>query len=73
MEYEQYEHHGILVTVRSDLKGRHREFCLCYQCGRFDPGKEDNCYKAQGLYELNKDHGLVTPVFECPDFVPWKQ
>jgi len=26
---EQYVHHGAAVSVRSDLKGEHREYCLC--------------------------------------------
>jgi hypothetical protein len=30
-----YEHHGHNVAVRSDLKGKHREHCLCYRCSKF--------------------------------------
>ena len=33
---ERYEHHGTDVAVQSELKGKHREHCLCYQdCDRF--------------------------------------
>jgi len=67
--FDKYEHHGNMVTVRSDLKGRHAEFCLCQTpCKFFKPGAEDNCPVAQATYKNCVNHGLVTPVFECPKF-----
>lgn len=69
MSYEQYEHHGSMVWVRSDLKGKHRKNCLCFSCKRLKLGlPETNCPKAQELYEYCVKHGMTTPVFECPDF-----
>lgn len=69
MTYEQYEHHGTNVWVRSDLKGTHRDNCLCFApCAKFKPGEPDNCPIAQRLFELDVEHGLVTPVYECPEF-----
>ena len=68
---EHYEHHGKSVAVRTDLKGKHRNHCLCfYPCRRFHPGEPTNCSTAQSLFELCKHHGIVTPVYECPDFEP---
>ena len=67
-KFEQYEHHGELVWVRSDLRGTHRQNCLCYSCALFQPGQPGNCEIAQELYQLDVKHGLVTPVYECPVF-----
>lgn len=66
--YEQYEHHGETVWVKTSLKGKHREHCLCFSCSKFKPGKHDNCPIASGLYVIVCDHGLVSPVYECPEF-----
>lgn len=68
MEIEQYEHHNVMVFVRSDLKGRHREHCLCYACKKFHPNEESNCPIARELYALDVRRGLTTPVWECPEF-----
>ena len=71
-KYEQYNHHETRVSVRSDLKGRHGEFCLCYSCDNFKPGKKDNCTIANAIYKNCVKFNLVTPVWECPDFVDRK-
>ncbi len=68
--FEQYVHHDWDVWVRRDLKGRHREHCLCFSCERFVPeDREQNCPLANLLYSLDVVTGLTTPVFECPEFV----
>jgi hypothetical protein len=64
----QYEHHGTMVWVREDLKGKHRSFRLCHSCARFKPGQPDNCHIANDTYQNCVRHGLTTPVFECPAF-----
>jgi len=66
--YERYQHHGKFVWVRSDLKGTHRDSCLCYVCNKFQPGSEANCPKAKALYDLVVKNDMVTPVYECPSF-----
>jgi hypothetical protein len=67
--YEQYEHHGKIVNVRSDLKGKHREHCLCYGCEKFKPdGGADQCPIAAAVYANCVQFGIVSPVWECPDF-----
>lgn len=67
--FEKYQHHGeSLVWVRSDLKGRHRKHCLCFDCKRFHPGSTGNCTIAQATYENCLRHNIVTPVWECPRF-----
>ncbi len=68
-DFERYVHHGDrLVWVRNDLRGRHRDFCLCSDCRRFHPGSTGNCPIAAMLYQLCINHDLVTPVWECPRF-----
>lgn len=68
-EHEKYEHHGVLVTVRSDLKGKHRKHCLCWSCNRFSPmDRDENCPIANLLYRFCVLTGCVTPVWECPEF-----
>ena len=37
----EYEHHGSNVKVREDLKGKHRDHCLCFRCGGFKIGSAD--------------------------------
>lgn len=68
--FERYEHHPEeIVWVRSDLKGKHKEFCLCYSCIYFMPGNpEHNCRLAQLLYSICRLENMVTPVWECPEF-----
>ena len=68
--YEKYDHHGTNVWVRSDLKGKHRGFCLCFSCGKFKPNQADNCPIASDTFQNCVKHGLTTPVFECPAFAP---
>jgi len=67
-KFIQYEHHGVDAWVREDLKGKHRDHCLCFSCGRFKPNSEDNCATADLLFAVCKRCGLVTPVYECPFF-----
>lgn len=64
----KYNHHGADVSVRSDLQGKHRQYCLCWSCQKFKPNSEENCPKAQKLYRICVEENLTTPVFECPDF-----
>lgn len=71
--YEQYDHHGFNVWVRTDLKGKHRSFCLCFSCDRFKPGTDQNCPIANATYQNCIRYGLTTPVFECPMFNPNKK
>lgn len=68
MSFEQYEHHGEVVWVGSELKGKHRDHCLCFSCEKFLPGDENNCPKAQKLFNLCVEENMVTPVYECPEF-----
>lgn len=68
--FAKYKHHGKEVFVRQDLKGRHRDFCLCGQCANFDiREREKNCPIANALYAFDVLNDLVTPVWECPGFV----
>lgn len=67
--FELYTHHDRPVWVRSDLKGKHREHCLCWSCSRFHPDdRANNCPIANALYAFDVFTGTVTPVWECPKF-----
>lgn len=69
MSIIRYEHHGHQVYVQEELKGKHKEHCLCYQgCRLFKPGTKDNCIIAGNLFIIDQHFGLVTPVWECPRF-----
>jgi len=68
-QFETYTHHGAQVAVRSDLKGQHRDYCLCHRCLRLnldDPARK--CKKANLLYAFCVAFDMTTPVWECPDF-----
>ena len=67
-KYLKYNHHGKDVWVREDLKGKHRDVCLCFSCRRFFPGEDRNCNIAKELFKNCIKFDLVTPVFECPEF-----
>ena len=66
----RYEHHGVEVSVDEDLKGKHRELCLCWRpCAKFNPEDRPNsCPRANLLYAYDVAFGMVTPVVECPEF-----
>lgn len=62
-KYTIYHRHGVPVAVREDLKGKHRQHCLCYKCHFWD-----GCEIRKAVYELNVEHNITTPVWECPRF-----
>jgi hypothetical protein len=63
MSFIKYKHHGHEVSVREDLKGLHREHCLCYRCERFG-----HCPIANEVYAVCLKHHVALPVWECPEF-----
>ena len=67
-KYVEYEHHGEKVVVREDLKGKHRNVCLCYACDRFKPEAPERCKIAFALYNFVVANRLVAPVWECAEF-----
>lgn len=66
-----YKHHDVNVLVREDLKGKHRDYCLCFQnCEYFKPwDPENNCRIAAMVYALDRLCGITTPVWECPEYL----
>ena len=70
--FEKYDHfgNGKEEWVRSDLKGKHREHCLCWSCHLFNSEDRDkNCKIARANYAHCVEFNLVLPVWECPEFV----
>jgi len=66
----RYDHHGVNVAVQEHLKGKHIDYCLCYLCGSFKPGTPENCKWAELNYaRCCATPILVSPVFECGEFV----
>lgn len=64
----EYNHHGIMVKVDEDLRGKQREHCLCFRCLKFSPNTGFNCVIAQQNFELCQRYGLTLPVYECAYF-----
>lgn len=65
----KYMHHGDKpVAVFTEKKGQHRGHCLCFQCQKLKSGLDDNCEIAKKVYETCKEHNIVSPVWECPEF-----
>lgn len=65
----KYEHYGAIVSVREELKGRHRDHCLCHICRHLNiDDREKNCPIANKLYAICCECNVVTPVWECPRF-----
>lgn len=59
-----------MVTADSDLRGKHREHCLCFKCENFKPGMpETNCPIANLIYAVCIVNGVTTPIYECPKFI----
>jgi hypothetical protein len=75
MKLVEYEHHGTMVKVQDELKGKHREYCLCFSqnCKRLKIGQPDNCPIAQALYKNCVEFNVVTPVWECPYVEPGEE
>jgi hypothetical protein len=68
-KYVQYEHHGKMVWVRKDLKGKHRDYCLCFNCKKLNLEiRKKNCTDANKLYDYCVKNNKTTPVFECEIF-----
>ena len=63
-----YAHHGAMVQVRRDLKGKHREHTLCYHCEHFKPDTLNNCHIAQAIFDNCAKFHITTPVWDCPSF-----
>jgi len=73
-KFEQYQHHGKWVWVRKDLKGKHRENCLCFSCQLLDiDNPTKSCPVANHVFSLCVLMDMVLPVWECPFFVELPQ
>lgn len=65
----KYKHHRAEVSVREDLKGKHREYGLCYKrCKFYTPDEVENCVIADAIFIANQLYNIVTPVWECPKY-----
>jgi len=63
-----YEHHGRMVAVDENLKGKHGEHCLCFRCSHFKPDTPENCDLAEQNFRACKINDMTMPVWECPQF-----
>lgn len=67
--YENYERNGKKVWVRSDLKGKQKEFCMCWNCKKFKPETENKgCNTIKNVLSLANNCNIVLPVWECEIF-----
>lgn len=68
-DFEQYMHHNQEVWVRSSIKGKHREFCLCFSCDHYHMNNSrKNCEIANANFRNCVKYNTVQPIFECPKF-----
>lgn len=68
IQVDTYTHHGKRVKVRPDLRGKHKEHCLCFSCDSFKPQSEKNCPIAKALFKVCEKFGVRAPVYECSEF-----
>jgi hypothetical protein len=67
--YENYEKNNKKSWVRSDLKGKQKEFCMCWDCKKFNPEAEDKgCSIIKTVLSLASEKNIVLPVWECGQF-----
>lgn len=65
----KFEHHGVVVSCMDNLKGKHREHCLCWICRKLNLADRDkNCKIASLLYAVDRQCQITTPVFYCKEF-----
>lgn len=74
MKIIQYNHkfsdmNSSYNSVFEELKGKHRDHCLCHQnCKFFKPDHHQNCEIAQSSFDICFKYGIVTPMWECPKY-----
>lgn len=62
-------HHGVEVKGDTNLLGKHREYCLCWRCKKFNPKEpEKSCKIANLLFRVDIMCEITTPVFYCREF-----
>jgi hypothetical protein len=71
--FEKYKHEyasggSATVWVNSELKGKHRQHCLCFSCEKFIPNTENNCKIAKEVFKNCVTFNITTPMYECPEF-----
>ena len=67
--YEQIDRGNEKSWVRSDLKGRQKEFCMCWDCTGFKSETEDKgCGIIREVLQLASARKIVLPVWECARF-----
>lgn len=67
--YENYEKYSKKAWVRSDLKGKQKEFCMCWDCENFEPETDDKgCDIIKNVLTMATERNIVLPVWECGEF-----
>jgi len=71
MDIIKFKHHDVEVYSFRHLQGKHREYCLCYQCENLHlENIEKNCKIASLLFQMDILCEITTPVFYCKEFKP---
>jgi len=67
--YENYERNNKKAWVRSDLKGKQKEFCMCWDCMKFKPETDDKgCNIIKNVLSMATERNIILPVWECGVF-----
>ncbi len=73
MSYSRQQRGDSERWVRTDLDGRHKEHCMCWDCASFKPEREDKgCAVIQQVLGLAAKENIVLPVWECARFLARK-
>ncbi len=68
-EYQAYAANGKTVWARADMKGKQKEYCICWACRKFEPEAVDKgCPIIRSVLGLAADTGTILPVWACPEF-----
>ncbi len=68
--YSQKEKNGSMIWVREDLFNRQKEFCMCWDCSKFAPERDDKgCPIIRQVLALAAEKKIVLPVWECAEFI----
>ena len=70
-EFVQYVHWNETpgVWVRKELKGKHRQHCLCHSCKKLNmEDRNNNCPTANLIYSICVRLNMTLPVWECQNF-----
>lgn len=59
------ERYGKMVWETPAMDAQRKYHCMCLNCGKMKPGKDDHCKIASAFYEICKEHGNAFILTRC--------